>query len=181
MKKGPIREWFDSLLFAIIAATLIRWATFEAFTIPTPSMENNLLVGDFLFVSKVSYGPRVPNTPIAFPLVHHTLPFTKNTPAFLDWIKLDYHRMKGLGKVERNDCVVFNFPADDIEHPERPVDKKENYIKRCVGIPDDVIELKDAQLFVNGKPQELTSKMKNQFRHYVKTDGTLYRKRKLRK
>ena len=180
-KKSEIKSWFDAILFAVIAATILRTFLIEAYTIPTSSMEKSLLIGDFLFVSKVSYGPRVPNTPIAFPLVHHTLPFTKNTPAFLDWIKLDYHRMKGLGNVERNDCVVFNFPADDIEHPERPVDKKENYIKRCVGIPDDVIELKDAQLFVNGKPQELTSKMKNQFRHYVKTDGTLFSKRTLRK
>jgi signal peptidase I len=144
-------------------------------------MEKSLLIGDFLFVSKVSYGPRVPMTPIAFPLVHHTLPFTKKTPAYLKWIQLNYYRMKGLGNVERNDCVVFNYPADDALHPERPIDKKENYIKRCVGIPGDVIEIKNTDLYVNGEPQAITEKMRNQFRYFVKTDGTLFSERTLNK
>jgi signal peptidase I len=179
--KSGVRSWFDAILFAVIAATILRTFLIEAYTIPTSSMEKSLLIGDFLFVSKVSYGPRVPNTPIAFPLVHHTLPFTKNTPAFSDIIQLDYHRMKGFGQIERNDCVVFNYPADDLEFPERPVDKKENYIKRCVGIPGDVLELKNTDLYVNGKAQEITDKMKNQFKYFVKTTGNGFSQRTLSK
>lgn len=180
-EKSEIKSWFNAILFAVIAATILRTFLIEAYTIPTSSMEKSLLIGDFLFVSKVSYGPRVPMTPIAFPLVHHTLPFTKSTPAYLKWIELNYYRMKGLGDVERNDCVVFNYPADDALHPERPIDKKENYIKRCVGIPGDVIEIKNTDLYVNGEPQTITEKMKNQFRYYVKTDGTLFSERTLNK
>ena len=179
--KSGIRSWFDAVLFAVIAATILRTFLIEAYTIPTSSMEKSLLIGDFLFVSKVSYGPRVPITPIAFPLVHHTMPGTKSTKAFSDVIQLDYHRMKGFGIIERNDCVVFNYPADDLEHPERPVDKKENYIKRCVGIPGDILEIKNTDLFVNGKPQEITEKMKNQFRYFVKTNGSSFSQKTLSK
>ena len=93
--KSEIKSWFNAIIFAVIAATILRTFLIEAYTIPTSSMENHLLIGDFLFVSKISYGPRVPNTPISFPLVHHTLPLTKSTPAYLKWIKLNYHRMKG--------------------------------------------------------------------------------------
>lgn len=180
-EKSEIKSWFNAILFAVVAATILRTFLIEAYTIPTSSMEKSLLIGDFLFVSKVSYGPRVPMTPIAFPLVHHTLPFTKKTPAYLKWIQLNYYRMKGLGDVERNDCVVFNYPADDALHPERPIDKKENYIKRCVGIPGDVIEIKNTDLYVNGEPQTITEKMRNQFRYFVKTDGTLFSERTLNK
>lgn len=179
--KNELKSWFNAILFAVIAATILRTFLIEAYTIPTSSMEKSLLIGDFLFVSKVSYGPRVPMTPLSFPLVHHTLPLTKNIPAYLKWIQLDYHRMKGFGDVQRNDCVVFNYPADDALYPERPVDKKENYIKRCVGIPGDIIEIKNADLYVNGEPQKTTKKMRNQFRYYVKTDGTLFSERTLKK
>lgn len=180
-EKSEIKSWFNAILFAVVAATILRTFLIEAYTIPTSSMEKSLLIGDFLFVSKVSYGPRVPMTPIAFPLVHHTLPFTKKTPAYLKWIQLNYYRMKGLRDVERNDCVVFNYPADDALHPERPIDKKENYIKRCVGIPGDVIEIKNTDLYVNGEPQTISEKMRNQFRYFVKTDGTLFSERTLNK
>lgn len=180
-EKSEIKSWFNAILFAVIAATILRTFLIEAYTIPTSSMEKSLLIGDFLFVSKVSYGPRVPMTPIAFPLVHHTLPFTQKTPAYLKWIQLNYYRMKGFGDIERNDCVVFNYPADDALHPERPIDKKENYIKRCVGIPGDVLEIKNTDLYVNGEPQTITEKMRNQFRYYVKTDGTLFSERTLNK
>ncbi len=180
-EKSEIKSWFNAILFAVIAATILRTFLIEAYTIPTSSMEKSLLIGDFLFVSKVSYGPRVPMTPIAFPLVHHTLPFTQKTPAYFKWIQLNYYRMKGFGDIERNDCVVFNYPADDALHPERPIDKKENYIKRCVGIPGDVLEIKNTDLYVNGEPQTITEKMRNQFRYYVKTDGTLFSERTLNK
>ena len=106
-KKSEGESWFNAILFAVIAATILRTFLIEAYTIPTSSMEKSMLVGDFLFVSKLSYGPRVPMTPLAFPLVHHTIPFF-GTKSYSESIQLPYHRMKGLGKIERNDCVVFN-------------------------------------------------------------------------
>jgi signal peptidase I len=167
-KKSELRNWGDAILFAVIAATILRTFLIEAYTIPTSSMEKSLLIGDFLFVSKVSYGPRVPMTPLAFPLVHHTMPIGGGK-SYSESIKLPYHRMKGLGQVKRNDCVVFNWPAETLG---RPIDKKENYIKRCVGIPGDTIEVIDGQLMVNGNPQEEFEGMKNQFQYSVKTKGT---------
>ncbi|PLX18954.1 MAG: S26 family signal peptidase [Marinilabiliales bacterium] len=112
-KKNAIVEWVDALIFAVIAATLIRMFLIEAYTIPTSSMEKTLLVGDYLFVSKVSYGPKLPNTPISFPFAHHTLPLTKNKKSYVEWIKRPYKRIAGFGEVKRNDIVVFNFPAGD--------------------------------------------------------------------
>jgi signal peptidase I len=163
-KKSPKREWAEAILFAVIAATLIRTFLFEAFTIPTASMERSLLIGDFLFVSKLSYGPRVPNTPLSFPFVHHTMPIT-NSKSYLEWLKLPYTRLPGLGNVKRNDVVVFNYPMEDF----RPVDKRENYIKRCVGIPGDVLEVKEGILWVNGKKSESPKKL--QLRYDIQTDG----------
>ncbi len=110
--KTIVKEWGDALLFAIVAASIIRTFFLEAFKIPTPSMEKNLLVGDFLFVSKISYGPKIPQTPIAFPFVHHTMPLIE-TKSYLDLFTLPYYRLPGLGSVQRNDVVVFNFPAGD--------------------------------------------------------------------
>ena len=102
-KKGATREWFDAIIFAVIAATVIRMFFIEAFTIPTPSMEKSLLVGDFLFVSKISYGARIPNTPLSFPFAHHTLPLTDSTKSYLEWVRLPYHRIPGLAKIKNND------------------------------------------------------------------------------
>mgnify|MGYP006081826099 CR=1 FL=1 len=164
-----LKSWNNAIIFAVIAATILRTFLIEAYTIPTSSMEKSMLIGDFLFVSKTSYGPRVPITPIAFPLVHHTLPFTKNKKSYSEAIKLSYHRMKGLGDVERNDCVVFNWPAEKLD---RPVDKKENYVKRCVGIPGDKIEVINGVLNVNKLPQEEPIGMKKQFIYKVKTKGS---------
>ena len=167
-KKSEVRSWIDAIGFAVIAATILRTFLIEAYTIPTSSMEKSMLIGDFLFVSKVAYGPRVPMTPIAFPLVHHTMPIG-NGKSYTEAVQLPYHRMKGLGKIERNDCVVFNWPAETLG---RPVDKKENYVKRCVGIPGDKIELIDAQLMVNDAPQEEPEGMKKQWHYNVSTKGT---------
>ena len=167
-KKTEVRRWIDAIGFAVIAATILRTFLIEAYTIPTSSMEKSMLIGDFLFVSKVAYGPRVPMTPIAFPLVHHTMPIG-NGKSYTEAVKLPYHRMKGLGEIERNDCVVFNWPAETLG---RPVDKKENYVKRCVGIPGDKIELIDAQLMVNDAPQEEPEGMKKQWHYNVSTKGT---------
>ena len=111
LKKSAGREWLDAIVFAVIAATLIRGLFIEAYTIPTGSMERSLLVGDFLFVSKVNYGARTPLTPVAFPFAHHTMPII-NTKAYWEGIKLPYYRLPGLGKIKNNDVVVFNYPMD---------------------------------------------------------------------
>lgn len=278
-------EWVDALIFAIIAASFIRIFFFEAFTIPTSSMEKTLMVGDYLFVSKVAYGPRVPMTPVSFPFVHHTLPLTKYTPSYVNWFQGEYRRMKGWGNVQRDDMVVFNYPTGDtvvlqnqaqdyydivrivelymqqydmlvlqnqrndttilasvknnayyndlayrIFNPEdnayhtrslvekaaaklkendieyykskenlsiadklktekdyhklatkiiwdiyditvRPIDKRENYIKRCVAVPGDVLTVEDGEVFINGKKQkDIPTK---QFRYTVVTDGSI--------
>ncbi len=208
-KQTKVVEWVDAIIFAVIAATFIRMFFIEAYKIPTSSMEKSMLVGDFLFVSKTAYGPKLPNTPISFPFVHHTMPLTKDTKSYLEWIKKPYRRIAGLGEIKNDDIVVFNFPAGDtlaINRPtenyyelirshgreyvwtdtrqygeiiSRPVDKRENYIKRCVGIPGDVLELKEGQLFVNGSEQTVFGGV--QYHYIVTTDGTSINKRKLEK
>ncbi len=174
-RKSVGREWLDAALFAIVAATLIRTFFFEAYTIPTGSMEGTMLVNDYLFVSKLAYGPRVPMTPVGLPLVHNTMPITGGK-SYTESVQWKYRRIPGFGDVKRNDVVVFNFPSGDTviaEYPDqdyftlcrasgreyinnnfhiitRPVDKKENYIKRCVGVPGDMLEIKDARIYING-------------------------------
>jgi signal peptidase I len=181
-QKSGTREWIDAAFFAIVAATIIRTFVFEAYTIPTQSMEKTLLVNDFLFVSKFSYGPRIPNTPLAMPFVHHSLPGS-NTKSYLEWIKIPYTRWFA-NPVKRNDVVVFNFPVNDTlindaEHGSqityyemvrqmgrdqvweqygnsiitRPVDKRENFIKRCVAVGGDSLQVINGQVFVNGQAQ----------------------------
>jgi signal peptidase I len=159
--KSALREWWDAILFAVVAATLIRWLIMEAYTIPTPSMENSMLVGDFLFVSKFHYGTRTPRTPLQIPLTHQKIWFT-NIPSYLDWVQLPTYRLPGFTHVKRNDVVVFNVPGiAENNYPnmnsstwiDYPVDLKTNYIKRCVAVPGDVLEIKDRQLFINGEAQ----------------------------
>lgn len=200
-KRSALVEWVDAIIFAVVAATLIRMFFIEAYTIPTSSMEKSLLIGDFLFVSKVSYGPKLPNTPLSFPFVHHTLPFTKNTKSYVEWIKRPYHRLAGLGDVKRYDAVVFNFPEGDTvalneqaqsyyhlqrvygrdrlwkenylfgDIVSRPVDKRENYIKRCVGIPGDTLQVKNGVLFVNGETQMPIEQM--QYSYFIQTTSPI--------
>ena len=150
--KGIVKEWADAIVFAVIAATLIRWLIMEAYTIPTPSMENSMLVGDFLFVSKFHYGTRTPKTILQIPLTHQKIWFTE-IPSYLEWIQLPQYRLPGISSIKREDVVVFNVPPKELNDGKiYPVDLKTNYIKRCVGIPADVLEVRDRQLIVNGQP-----------------------------
>lgn len=179
-KKSKAREWTDAIIFAVVAATIIRVFFIEAYTIPSGSMERSLLVGDFLFVSKVNYGARIPMTPVAFPFAHHTMPLT-GTKAYWDGVQWKYRRLPGFQDVKRNDVVVFNFPEGDTVALEnqnqsyydmvrsmgwqsvnsqytvtsRPVDKRENYIKRCIAIAGDVVSMKNGVTNVNGKDEPL--------------------------
>jgi len=192
--------WVDAIVFALVAVYFINTFLFQNYQIPSSSLEKSLLVGDFLFVSKASYGPRVPNTPLSFPLVQHTFPIL-NCKSFLEHPQWDYHRLKGFDTVKRNDIVVFNFPAGDtvaVKQPNpdyyswcyyrgrdavrnnkeefgdivyRPVDRRENYVKRCVAISGDWLEVKNNQVIVNGQKQEKIPGL--QFNYFVQTDGTL--------
>jgi signal peptidase I len=209
-KKSVIREWIDAAVFAIIAATLIRTFVFEAYAIPTPSMEKTLLVNDFLFVSKIAYGPRLPNTPLAVPFVHENIKWI-NTKWYVEWIHIPYIRWFPK-PVSRGDVVVFNFPVNDTlinddqhgskvtyyqeiqarmmaDHiPEqearqrvldqysdliitRPVDERENFIKRCVGIAGDTLQIKNRVVYINGVAQPLPEY--HEFKYLVTTTGPL--------
>ncbi|MBL7935455.1 MAG: signal peptidase I [Bacteroidia bacterium] len=190
-----IKNWADPIIFAVVAASIIRGFFFEAFTIPTSSLEKSLMVGDFLFVNKVCYGAKVPQTPMAFPFAHHTLPFTTGTQSYLEWIKLPYMRLPGYSKPKNGEIIVFNYPDGDtvtigtqqftsyyemvrqygyqnMNNPNftielggmvikngkkvgRPVDKREHYVKRCVGIAGDKIEIKDGEIYINDTKQEM--------------------------
>ena len=153
-KKSVSQEWTEAIGFAVIAATLIRWLIMEAYTIPTPSMENSLLVGDFLFVSKFHYGTRTTTTPLQVPLTHQKIWFTE-IPSYVEWIKLPQYRLPGFTNVKRRDVVVFNVPPRELnEGKDYPVDLKTNYIKRCVAIPGDTLRIIDRQVYINGKPEE---------------------------
>ncbi len=198
-------DWVEAIVFAVVVASVIRIFFFGMYVIPTGSMEKSLLIGDYLCVSKVAYGPQMPNTPVAFPMVHHTMPFSTVKKSFSECIQWPYHRLKGFGDVKRGDVVVFNFPAGDtvaIEVQEsatyydlleefrrhfgerqareelaknytviyRPVDKRENYVKRAVGLPGDSIHIVDTELLVNGKPLGEIPRM--QYYYHVTTNGT---------
>jgi signal peptidase I len=166
-KKSFLREWWDAILFAVIVATLIRWVIMEPFVIPTPSMENSMLVGDFLFVSKFHYGTRTTSTPLQVPLTHQKIWLT-SLPSYLDWVKLPNYRLPGFTSIKRGDVVVFNVPgieesnyeiANSADWQDYPVDLKTNYVKRCVAISGDTLTIRDHELFVNGKkidrPEEM--------------------------
>lgn len=190
--KHWLKEWGEAAVFAVVAATLIRTFAFEAFTIPTSSMEKTLLRGDYLFVNKMKYGAKIPSNPLTLPFTHNTMYLSATKPSFLDWIELPYLRFPGWASIKNNDIVVFNFPEGDtvwkgntnvsyygevrnrayssgnpdfnaaaasvrqelINNDEllvRPVDKEDNYIKRCVAIPGDKLEIRKGELFINDK------------------------------
>lgn len=142
-------EWRDSLVFAVTVATLFRWSLVEAFVIPTPSMENSLLVGDYLAVSKFHFGSRTPRTPLQIPLTHQKIWGTE-IPSYVDWIQLPSFRFPGLREVIRGEPVVFNTPKDLLDPTERPIDLKTYLVKRCVAVHGDRLEIRNRQLFVNG-------------------------------
>ncbi len=149
--RSKAMEWFDALKFAVIVATLLKWGLLSAFTIPTPSMEGSLLVGDYLFVSKIHYGPRTPVTPLQIPLTHQKVPFL-NISSYLDWIQLPSVRLPGFRDVRRNESVVFNYPGNPNFPGEEdyPVDLKTYYVKRCVGLPGDTLQIVETDVIVNG-------------------------------
>lgn len=169
-------ETIPALIFAVVVASVIRFFTFEAYTIPTPSMEKSMMVGDFLFVSKMHYGTRLPTTPLALPLMHDRIPFS-NLPSFLRWFELPYSRLPGLQSVQRNEPFVFNYPMDS----DLPLDKRMNYVKRCVGVPGDTIEIIDQNLLVNGAPLETDGRARLQYTQYVRTNGQNFNKNTLKK
>jgi signal peptidase I len=218
-KNSNFVEWLDAIIFAVVAVTLINIFLFQNYRIPTGSMEKSLLIGDHLFVSKIAYGPRMPNTPIAFPFTQNTMPLSKSK-SWSDLIHWKYKRLAGLGKVRNNDAIVFNFPAGDtvvLEETEtayyeivrrtargmmqresfgsqapkpmayymkaarkevrdrftiiyRPADRRDNYVKRCIGIPGDTLVIKEGSVFINHKivPENKTQ----QLNYVVSTNGT---------
>lgn len=172
--RTELGDWVSSILFAIVAATIVHTYIIQPFVIPSSSLEKTLLVGDFLFVSKLHYGPRTPGTTVAVPMIHDAIPGT-TTPSYLKKPQLPIFRLPALQHIKRNDIVVFNWPVDtlvNINNPlgeirYKPVDKKTNYVKRCVGIPGDTLSVKDGYVHINGKKNELPDRAKLQFFHKV--------------
>lgn len=186
--KSSSGEWTSSILFAIVAATIVHTYFMQPFTIPSSSLEKSLLVGDFLFVSKFHYGARIPMTTVAAPMVHDTIPILKTKSylfnddypsretAWQNKFQLPYMRLPGFEKIKRNEIVVFNQPADTLLdmndfHPDRnyykPIDKKTNLVKRCVGLPGDTLEVRDGFVYINGKQNKLPDRAHLQFSYYV--------------
>ncbi len=166
-------EWVSSIVFAIVAATLVHTYFIQPYVIPTGSLEKTLLVGDFLFVSKFHYGARTPMTTVAAPMVHDTLPLL-NIKSYLNKPQLPYFRIPGFKKVKKNDIVVFSWPADTVrrffkreEGVIKPIDKKSNYVKRCVGTPGDSLQVIDGYVYINGKPLILSDRAKPQYDYIV--------------
>lgn len=193
-----VMSWVDAIVFALVAVYFINTYLFQNYKIPTSSLEKSLLVGDYLLVDKVTYGPRVPITPLSFPLAQHTLPVL-NCKSYLETLSWDYRRLAGLDTIKALDIVVFNFPAGDtvasnVQVPDyytlcefygreqvwnnkeyfgeivvRPVDRRENYVKRCVGLPGDSLKIVDGQIYINGIAQHNPENLQKNY--LVMTDG----------
>ena len=201
-KKGPLRtimSWLDAIVYALVLVYFLFLFVGQNYQIPSSSLEKSLLTGDFLWVNKVTYGPRVPQTPLHFPLAQNTLPYL-NCKSYIEHPQLEYHRLKGLRNVERMDIVVFNFPAGDtvalkMPNPDyyslcmqygrdavhnnkerfgeviyRPVDRRDNYVKRCLGLPGETLQIKDGIVYVDGKAVPQPKNV--QYFYYVETNGT---------
>jgi len=190
--RTALGEWVSSIAFAIIAATLVHTYFIQPYTIPTSSLEKTLLVGDYLFVSKFHYGARVPMTAVAAPMVHDTIPglgiksYVSDSKeesyanSILNKLSLPYMRLPGIRKIKRNDIVVFSWPADSTNYmwgdksgkfTYKPIDKRTNYVKRCVGVAGDSLSVRDGYVFINGKRTVLPENAKPQWMHFVDTDG----------
>ncbi len=195
-----VMSWVDAIVYALILVYFVFTFIGQNYQIPTGSLEKTLLTGDYLWVNKMSYGPRVPMTPIHFPLVQNTLPFF-NTKSYLEWPKWKYHRLKGLGNVKLGDIVVFNFPAGDTvalkvqnpdyytlvrmfgrdnirNHPEefgeiiyRPVDRRENYVKRAVGLPGQKLKISGGDIYIDGT--KIKTPKDVQFNYFLQTSRRL--------
>ncbi len=174
--KSAFREWIDSVVFAVVAATLIRFFLFEAYVIPTPSMEGSLLVGDYLFVSKMHYGVRSPKTPLQVPLTHQKI-WGTDIKSYLTWLDLPFFRFPGFTKPKTGDAVVFNVP-NYLPDNDAPTDLRTYYIKRCIGTAGDKLEIKDQQVYLNDKPMENPPKLRQEY--FLKTteiyDEAFFRK-----
>ena len=166
VQKSAFREWIDSVVFAVVAATLIRFFFFEAYTIPTPSMEGSLMVGDFLFVSKMHYGVRTPKTPLQVPLTHQKI-WGTDLPSYSTLLDLPIKRLPGFSEVKQGDAVVFNVP-NYLPDGDAPVDLRTYYIKRCIGTPGNTLEIRDTQVYINGKPMENPARMQHEYLLKVK-------------
>src|SRR5436190_2838318 len=165
----------SSVLFAIVVATLVHTYVVQPFTIPSASLEKSLLIGDFLFVSKLNYGARVPTTSVALPMVHDSIPFLK-TKSYLNFSQIPYFRFPGFEKIKNNDIVVFNWPRDTLfnmylradKRYDKPIDKKTNYVKRCVGIPGDSLQIIKGIVHINGKELKFPERARPQYGFNVK-------------
>lgn len=174
--KNAAADFISSILFAIVVATTVHTYVMQPFTIPTSSLEKSLLIGDFLFVSKFHYGARTPTTAVALPMVHDSIPFVK-TKSYLSWPQLPSFRFPGFEKIERNEIVVFNWPTDTVyqfrdasgRRVDKPLDKKSNYVKRCVGIAGDTLQIKDRVVYINGAKLGMHDRQKLQFFYSVET------------
>lgn len=172
-------DTISSLLFAIIVATLVHTYVMQPYTIPTSSLEKSLLVGDFLFVSKFHFGARTPMTAVALPMVHDTIPLL-HRKSYTKWPQLPYFRLPAWQEINRDDIVVFNWPADTVRYfgdritvgLRKPIDKKSNYVKRCVGIPGDSLLIKDGIVYIDGKLLQLPERARPQYSYTVTTDGS---------
>ena len=165
-------EWISALIFSIIAATLVHSYFIQPYIIPTGSLEKTLLIGDFLFVSKFHYGARTPTSAVSFPMVHDTIPIIKKR-SYLKKPQLPYFRLPGFQDVKRNDIVVFSWPADTVRKffvrekgVQKPIDKKSNYVKRCVGTPGDSLEIINGFVHINGEKSILPDRAKTQYTYY---------------
>lgn len=169
-KKHPVREWFEALLFAFIGVLVLKTFIFEPFAIPSDSMDNTLLAGDYIVVNKLAYGARLPMTPLSIPFSHQTV---GNSPAYVEWWQIPYKRVPGYSSIKHNDVVVFNFPSEDLfplngKAKNFPVDHRTHFIKRCIGLPGDTLEIVDREVFINGVALPFPKKVL--FNYTVKMD-----------
>lgn len=179
--KTQVGDTISSLLYAIVVATLVHTYVMQPFTIPTSSLEKSLLIGDFLFVSKFHYGARTPKTAVALPMVHDSLLVVKEK-SYLSWPQLPSFRFPGIQSIKRSDIVVFNWPVDTVyqffdrsrRHIDKPLDKRSNYVKRCVGLPGDSFSIKNGEILINNKKLVLPERARPQWSYDVVTDGSSF-------